>query len=423
MLRALGTSAVIAVLVTAPAAILITGSARSQPAPVLTIYSSLPLQGPSRPQALAIELGARLALHERGAQAGGHRIRYVSLSDSTSFAGTWTPERTAANARRAARDPSAIVYMGEFNSGASAVSMPILNEVGLPQISPSNSAIGLTRDVTGAARGEPERYYPTGRRHYVRLAPNDIVQGGALAAAMRNRGCRRIAALTDGEVYGAGVGYWVRRRARQLGLRIVASRRINSRARQYRGLAARIRRRTPHCVVFTGIRANGAVQLFEDVGRHLPRVKLFGSDGIAESGFADPLEGGISPRIARRVFVSVYTLAPSALPVSGRQVLRRYRSRYRDRFPDPFAVYGYEAMRLALDAIDSSGGDRASVIRWLFSVRDRDSPLGRYGIDRHGDTTLRSYGIYRVSNGLLHWAGAVHAPDPAVSRTGAFGHD
>jgi branched-chain amino acid transport system substrate-binding protein len=226
---------------------------------------------------------------------------------------------------------------------------------------------------------------------------------------MRDRGCRRVAALTDGEVYGAGVGYWVRRRSRQLGLRIVLNRRINPRASNYRRLAKRVRRRGPKCVVFTGITANGAVRLFEDLGRHLPRARLFGSDGIAGSRFSNPSEGGISPRIGRRVFVSVAPLAPGALPVAGRRILRRYRSRYRDRFPDPY-VYGYEAMRLALDAIDTAGGNRDAVIRWLFSVRNRDSPLGRYGIDRHGDTTFRTYGIYRVDDGFLYWAGAVQAP-------------
>jgi branched-chain amino acid transport system substrate-binding protein len=411
MLRHLGIVAVAAAVLTALAVRLPNENAHSQATPTLTIYSSLPLQGASRPQTLAIVLGARLALAERGGRAGGYRIRYVSLDDSTSSAGTWTPEATAANALRAARNRSAIAYIGEFNSGASAISIPILNEVPLPQISPSNAATGLTRDPPGADRGEPEKYYPTGRRHYVRIAPNDIVQGGALAAAMRTRGCRRIAALNDGEAYGAGVGYWVRRRARQLGLRIVASRRINPRASHYRRLAARVKRRRSDCVVFTGITANGAVQLFEDVGRRLPRANLFGSDGIAESGFTDPREGGISPRIGRRVVVSVVTLAPSALPASGRQVLRRYRARYRERFPDPYAVYGYEAMSLALDAIASAGADRAAVIRWLFSVRDRDSPLGRYSINRYGDTTLRSYGLYRVRRGLLHWAGAVQAPE------------
>ena len=55
--------------------------------PRLTVYSSLPLQGPSRPQALAVVRGARLALDQRGYEAGGHRIRYVSLDDSTARGG------------------------------------------------------------------------------------------------------------------------------------------------------------------------------------------------------------------------------------------------------------------------------------------------------------------------------------------------
>jgi branched-chain amino acid transport system substrate-binding protein len=240
---------------------------RSQQQPTLTIYSSLPLQGGARPQSTAIVKGARLALEERGHLAGGYRIRYVSLSDGSSYAGTWTPEHTFANARRAARDRSAIAYIGEFNSGASAISIPVLNEVPLAQISPSNTAIGLTRSGPGADRGEPFKYYPTAQRHYVRLGKNDRVQGGALAVAMRDRGCRRIAAINDGEVYGAGVGYWVRLWAKRVGLRVVMSRRMNPRAPNYRRLATAVRGRRPHCTVFTGITMNNAVRLFEDLGR------------------------------------------------------------------------------------------------------------------------------------------------------------
>jgi branched-chain amino acid transport system substrate-binding protein len=138
------------------------GEAHAQP---LTVYSNLPLTGATRPQALAIVQGARLALEEAGGGAGAHSLRYVSLDDSTAQAGTWTPLKTARNARRAAGDDSAIAYIGEFNSGASAISIPVLNEAGLPQISPSNAAVGLTRSGPGTERGEPEKYYPTGRRH------------------------------------------------------------------------------------------------------------------------------------------------------------------------------------------------------------------------------------------------------------------
>ena len=67
-------------------------------------------------------------------------------------------------------------------------------------------------------------------------------------------------------------------------------------------------------------------------------------------------------------------------------------------------------MDLALDAVDAVGANRASVIRWLFrSARDRDSPLGRYSIDRYGDTTERRYGLYRPRGGRLYWARTVHA--------------
>ena len=62
---------------------------------------------------------------------------------------------TQANAQKVAGDDSAVAYIGEFNSGASAVSIPILNEVPIAQISPANTAVGLTSDEPGADKGEP----------------------------------------------------------------------------------------------------------------------------------------------------------------------------------------------------------------------------------------------------------------------------
>jgi branched-chain amino acid transport system substrate-binding protein len=377
-----------------------------------TVYSSMPLQGAGRPQALAVVRGARLALEEAGGRAGTHSIRYISLDNSTARARTWTPEYTSINARKAARDDSTVAYIGEFNSGASAISIPILNEVGLAQISPTNTAVGLTRSGPGADLGEPDKYYPTGRRHYFRIAPNDRVQGAALAAAMRDRGCRRVAILNDGEVYGAGLGKLVRRASRRLGLRVVhAGRTTRGRSLRLRaGIAQRVRQSRARCVAYTGITATGAVPLFRRIAKALPRAQLFGSNGIAESGFADPREGGVPARVGRRVVVTVATLAPDALPQAGREMLQRYSARYGEQFPDPYAVHGYEAMRLVLDAVAAVGPRRRAMIRWLRGVENRPSVLGAYEFDRFGDTTLRDYGLYRIRGGELEWAGAVRAP-------------
>jgi branched-chain amino acid transport system substrate-binding protein len=110
----------------------------------VNVYSSLPLQGASRPQTTAMVEGIRLALQQNNGKAGDLTVKYTSLDDSTAQAGTWTPEATAANARRVAQDDAAIAYIGEFNSGASAISIPLLNEVPIAQISPANTAVGLT---------------------------------------------------------------------------------------------------------------------------------------------------------------------------------------------------------------------------------------------------------------------------------------
>ena len=54
----------------------------------LTIYSSLPLQGASRPQTTAMVNGIKLALEQAGNKAGDFDVKYESLDDSTAQAGS-----------------------------------------------------------------------------------------------------------------------------------------------------------------------------------------------------------------------------------------------------------------------------------------------------------------------------------------------
>jgi branched-chain amino acid transport system substrate-binding protein len=196
---------------------------------------------------------------------------------------------------------------------------------------------------------------------------------------------------------------WTRRHARKLGLRVVATHKVRPRSPARR--LGRIVRARPDCVAYTGITANGAVRIVRVLGRRLPGARFFGSDGIAEAGFTQR----ISRRLARRVTLMVTTLAPDAYPPAGQAFFQRYAQRYDDPHPDPYAIYGYEAMQLILDAVTAVGADRTAVIAWLRSVTGRPSVLGTYGFDRFGDTTQRTYGLYRVSRGALVYAGAVEA--------------
>ena len=196
----------------------------------VNVYSSLPLQGASRPQTTALVEGIRLALEQRGGKAGPTTVKYTSLDDSTAQAGTWTPEATQANARKVAQDDAAVAYIGEFNSGASAISIPLLNEVPIAQVSPANTAVGLTSDEPGSEAGEPEKYYPSGERHYLRIVPKDTIQGAAVATLMKKDGCTKAYMLNDKEVYGAGLSRNIENSAKAQGLEILANEGIDPKA-------------------------------------------------------------------------------------------------------------------------------------------------------------------------------------------------
>ena len=370
----------------------------------VTVYSSLPLQGASRPQTTAMVEGIKLALEQRKGKAGETAVKYTSLDDSTAQAGTWTPEATQANAEKVAQDDSAIAYIGEFNSGASAVSIPILNEIPIAQISPANTAVGLTSDEPGADKGEPDKYYPSGARHYLRIVPKDTIQGAALATLMKEDGCTNAYILNDKEVYGAGLSRNIESSAKEQGLEILANEGIDPKAANFRSQAAKMKAEGADCFVFSGITANGAVQMYKDVAAAVPDAKLYGPDGVAESGFADPAEGGIPADVQARTKVTVATLSPDEYPPDGQKFFDDFSAKYGEDNPDPYAIYGYEAMDLVLDTCEELGpdcSDKQAMIDALFATKGRESVLGTYDIDENGDTTLTDYGVYTIKGGEL----------------------
>jgi branched-chain amino acid transport system substrate-binding protein len=376
----------------------------------VTIYSSLALQGASRAQSAAMVNGMKLALEQAGGKAGDISVKYESLDDSTAQAGAWTPEATTANARKAAQDDTTALYLGEQNSGASAISIPILNEAGIPQISPANTAVGLTSDEPGAGPGEPDKYYPTGERTYTRVVPKDTIQGAALATLMKQDGCTKVAMTNDKEVYGAGLAKNIETSAKAQGLEIISNDAIDKNSPNYRSLAQKANGAGADCFVFSGITPNNAVQQYKDFAAALPEAKLYGPDGVAESGFVDPKKGGIPADVGARVKVTIATLSPDEYPPEGQRFFEDYTAEYDEANPDPYAIYGYETMSLALDAIERSGtGERADILEALFSTEDRQSVLGTYSIDENGDTTLTDYGVYSVKDGALQFDQTIKA--------------
>jgi branched-chain amino acid transport system substrate-binding protein len=369
----------------------------------LTVYSSLPLQGESRAQSLAIVNGEKLALAQAGGRAGPFTVKYRGLDDASE--GKWNPAQVANNARQAAQDQSTIVYLGEKDSGASAISVPVLNEAGILQLSPASTAVGLTR-AEGADKGEPDKYYPSGKRTFGRLVPADQIQAAAQVQYQQDNGCTRLYVLDDKDVYGVRLARQVETAAGQADLTVVGSEGIDPKAGDYRSLAADVRSESPDCVFFGGTTQDNAVQLWRDLHASDPQLKLFGADGIAETAFTSK----IGASAAKVTYLTSPALAPSLYPPAGQRFFREYRKTF-GTAPEPYAIFGYEAMKVALQAIEAaplSGDRRQPVIDAFFRIKDRNSVLGRYSIDENGDTTLSDYGAYRVRKGRLAFDTVIH---------------
>jgi branched-chain amino acid transport system substrate-binding protein len=219
---------------------------------------------------------------------------------------------------------------------------------------------------------------------------------------MKQEGCTKVAMTNDKEVYGAGLARVIEMASKAQGLTLTANDAIDKNASNYRGLATRAKSDGADCYVYSGITANNAVQQFKDFAAALgTSAKLYGPDGVCDGLFANEKEGGIPASLAPQVKCTVPTLAPDAYPPAGQEFFTTYKAKF-GHTADPYAIYGYEAMALALDAIErSKTGQREDILNAIFATKDRDSVLGTYSIDEKGDTTLADYGAYTIEDGAL----------------------
>jgi branched-chain amino acid transport system substrate-binding protein len=366
----------------------------------LTIYSSLPLQGGSRDNALAVNRGADIALQEKGGKVGNFTIKFEKLDDSTASAGKWEPNQVQQNARKAVADKTTAAYLGEFNSGASALSIPTTNRAGILQVSPANTAIGLTK-TDPADPGTPAKYYPTKKRTYGRVVPPDTVQAAAQVTIWKENGCKKVYIVNDKEVYGEGLATAAESAAKSGGIEIVGNEGYDPKAGNYRSLAGKIAASGADCFFGSIITDNNGVQLFTDIANGAKSIKLFGPDGVADEAFTG--KDGLAPAVAKRTLITVATLDPNDYPPAGKEFFKTYVKETGDKTPAPYSIYGYEAMSVILDSINKAASDgkvsRQEIIDQFFSTKGRQSVLGTYDIDKDGDTTLTDYGLYKIVNG------------------------
>jgi branched-chain amino acid transport system substrate-binding protein len=359
------------------------------------LASDLPLQGSGRAQTIQMTKAIAYILKQHGWKAGKYTLAYQSCDDSTAQAGKWDSGKTSANANAYAQDSSLIGVLGTFNSGAAEIIVPVLNRAPngpIAMVSPANTYVGLTHGGPGTVAGEPGKYYPTGKRNYVRVVAADDYQGAADALLAQSLGVKKVFILNDKEAYGLGVASNFRNAATKLGIKTVGFTAWDGKASSYQALAVKIKSSGAQGVFLGGLICENGGKVIKDIRAGVPAsVKIMLPDGFTPAS-ATIKEAGAA---AQGATISVAGLPNSALKGAGKTFVTDFTKAV--GVPDPYAVYAAQATEVMVQAIAQSNGTRADVTKQLFKINLKNSILGSVSFNSNGDVTSNPVTIYKVS--------------------------
>jgi branched-chain amino acid transport system substrate-binding protein len=371
---------------------------------VIKFVSSWPMTGASEQIGGDSAEAIRMALEDFGSAAGGFALEYEALDDGIAAnQGGWDAGKESENANLVVNDPDVMVYIATYNSGAAKISIPILNQAVPPlaMISPANTTPGLTKAVEGITEeGEPDIYYPSGKRNYMRVTASDDLQGFSSANwAYNELGARSAYCLHDRQVYGQGVAQAFRLAFEELGGEILGFDGYDADSEDYQSLMTGIADTGPDMLYLGAIVNQNASKLLSDMRSLMPAddVAFMGPDGLINQAF---IEG--AGDAAEGAYITFGGLPPASLDTPAGQDWYARMSERLGRDPDAYSVYAYEAAVVAIQAIDKvQAKDRQAILDAMITTEGFVGLLGEWSFDANGDKDNQIMGLNQVQDGKI----------------------
>ncbi|MDQ6804367.1 MAG: ABC transporter substrate-binding protein [Actinomycetota bacterium] len=336
----------------------------------LSIYTSLPLDGPYAVDAGAIYDGEQLALAQAGGVVNGAKVVLRRLDDANSTAGA-NPTLVGENARAAASDQSTIAYIGELTPGSSPESIRILSPAGILQVSPGDTAT----DLAG--------------KTFARVVPQDSDEADAQLAALQKLKVSTVYLVEDRTTHGRDIAGAVLKDAVNYGISVVDPLGKYLRA-DSRALVKKIKKSKAGALLYAGSPAASVAPFWNALSAADGTIKK-----LTSASMTDSPSWALTTAAARsNTYLSAPGLLPRALPRAGTQFETDFTTAYGSRVPWASGIFGYVAMSGVLAALRSLGphaeNPRSRVVAAFLHLREVPSALGTYSIVR-GQTSFRGY--------------------------------
>ncbi len=376
-------------------------------AKTLVIGTDLPLQGTSTAASQSTNNMIKLYLEQIGSKVGDYTIQLKEYDDATAAKGAWDDATCAKNAQDHVANANEVAVMGTYNSGCAKIIAPVLNQDPngpMLMVSHANTNVGLTK---AWEPGEPEKYFPTGKRNYARVVTTDDFQGQADAQFMaKDLGVKKCFVINDNQTYGKGVAKAFVDEAKKQGIEILGEEAWDYKQPNYSAFFEDIKSTNPDCLFVGGIHDNNGGQLFKD------KVKILGDNTKVKTMVPDGFTG--YPKFqeqpeAEGVYLSFAGLDQAsllALGGKGADLVKAYQDKYGEPPVGSYPLYGVAAIQVILKAIEGTDGSRKAITEKVFNgsgitIPAADSVLGKDVIidPNSGDSNNKDISIQQMKGG------------------------
>lgn len=341
---------------------------------IIKIGSAFPLTGPQSHLGEDHENGVRMAiddLNATGVVIGGQKVKLLLVSEDDQ-----SDPKTATIVAQKLVDQQVKGVIGHYNSGASIPASRIYSEAGIPQISPSSTAIAYTAQ---------------GFKTAFRVMTNDLQQGKVLGEfAAGEMGARKLAIIDDRTAYGQGLAGEVEKSARAAGAEIVAHEYTTDKSTDFLAILTSIKAKSPDVVFYGGmdVQAGPMVKQMRSLGLS---AKFLGGDGMQSAEFL---------KLAGRDADGVTASTPG-LPVGQMQNGKSFEEKFTAQYGkvQNYAPYAYDAVMVLVEAMQKAGSAEPEKYLPVLMQTDRNGVTGQISFDEKGDIKGGAVTLYRAQDG------------------------
>jgi branched-chain amino acid transport system substrate-binding protein len=341
---------------------------------IVRIGSVAPLTGPQTHIGKDNENGARLAVDEinaKGLVLAGKKVKLELLGEDDQ-----AEPKTATIVAQKLVDAGVVAVIGHLNSGTTIPASRIYHEAGIPQISPSATAVAYT------AQGYKTAY---------RVMANDAQQGKALGQfAVSKMAAKKIAIVDDRTAYGQGLADEFEKAAKAAGGEIVAREFTNDRATDFSAILTSIKGKTPDLIFFGGMDPQGGplAKQLKSLGL---TAKLLGGDGLQNVNFMK-----LAGADAEGVVASSPGLPIDSMP-GGPEFRKKFEAKY--GVIQVYAPYAYDAVYALVAAMQRADSAEPAKVLAELPKTDLQGVSGPVKFDAKGDTSGGAVTLYEVKGG------------------------